>query len=288
MSWRLRCYLACALAAVAIPVGPAFAHHDPAHTCEGDTETRGGGGEATGECDVVSDGGGSAECDPLSEEIAYYDDPPDDRFEEYLKIFLRYPPPEGMIYQAAYNCAGVHLGGPHLVADPDWADTQTARDVAKARVTPALPDPNVSPSEAVVRFPTWLWVDDFYWQEASASASQGAVTVRVDARPVRVTWDLDEGSHVCDGPGIAWSEEADDAYEAQPEESRGRGNPACTFTFRHSSTVNDDDLYHATVTVTWEFSWWLNGTPRGVFGTIDRSTSFDLRVGEIQALITDY
>jgi hypothetical protein len=49
-----------------------------------------------------------------------------------------------------------------------------------------------------------------------------------------------------------------------------------------------DGVHHASVTVTWQFSWSANGVPRGVFGTLDRTTGFDLRVGEVQALITDY
>ncbi|MDP8931367.1 MAG: hypothetical protein M3O70_23060 [Actinomycetota bacterium] len=189
---------------------------------------------------------------------------------------------------AAYNCAGVYLGGPHLVADPEWVDIQAARDVAKARVTPPPPTPNVSPSEAVAKFPTWLWIDDAYWQPATATVSQGAVAVRVQARPVRVRWDLEEGVRVCEGPGIPWSREAHAAYEGQSEQTRGRGNPACTFTFVHSSTVTEDGVYHASVTVSWEFSWWLNGAAQGAFGTADRTTRFDLRVGEIQTLITEY
>lgn len=266
---------------------PALADHDPDHNCGGDANVGGGGGEAEGECEDAG-GGPAPECDPESNTIAYYDAPPDHLELDYIAFILRNAPPEDMMWAAAYNCADVYLGGPHLVPDPDWPDIQAARDLARARVTPALPIPSVSPSEAVVKVPTWLWVDGAYWQPASASASQGAVAVRVESRPVRVTWDLDEGVRVCEGPGIPWSEEAQEAYEAQPESSRGRGNPACTFTFRHSSTVNEDGLYHAAVTVSWEFAWWLNGAAQGVFGSIDRTTNFDLRVGEIQALITEY
>lgn len=295
MSWLRSSAPIATLIAVLLHAGPGWAHHTPGHSCSGQAETRGGGGEAGGVCETTPRGGGGSnvvpECDPYSRHIAYYDGPPGDpelQFGVYLRINLRDPPPEGMRWAGAYNCDGQYLGGPYLVADPEWADIGAARDLAKARVAPPLPVPNVSPSEAVVRTPTWLWVDDAAWQPVSATASQGAVTVRVDARPVRVTWDLEEGTRVCEGPGIAWSEEAQAAYDAQPEDTRGRGNPACTFTFRHSSTVTDDDVYHASVTVTWEFSWWLNGAAQGVFGSVERTSEFDLRVGEVQAVITDY
>lgn len=294
MSWRRRSSTV-ALAVVMATTTPTagWGHHAADHSCTGNAETRGGSGAAGGECESTGSGGegggGRAdECNPPSRDVAYFDDPPEDRSDDYLFIGLQNPPPEGMMWAAAYNCAGRYLGGPHLIPDPGWVDIQGVRDVATARVTPPLPAPNVSPSEAVVNFPTWLWVEDGYWQPTSATASEGAVTVRVDARPVRLTWDLDEGIRVCEGPGIPWSEQAEAEYDRQPEEWRGRGNPACTFTFRHSSSVEGDGVYDASVTVSWEFSWWLNGAAQGTFGTIDRSSSFDLRVGEIQALITGY
>lgn len=228
------------------------------------------------------------ECDPDSLTIAYYALPSEEeRLWAYRNLYAHDPPPEGKAWRAAYNCAGRYLGGPHLVDDPGWAEIREARDAARARIEPSLPGPNVSPSEAVVRSPTWLWVDEAYWQSASAEASQGPVTVRVEARPVRATWDLEEGVRVCEGPGIAWSEEAQADYEAQSESTRGRGNPACTFTFTNSSSTTDDGVYHASVTVSWEFAWWLNGTARGVFGTVETTSEFDLRVGEVEALITD-
>lgn len=283
-------------AAVLMTAAPASATHTSDHSCTGNAQTRRGGGEAGGVCQSGPSTGsrGSAPapiCDPNSQDIAYYDDPRSDDEElvlTYARLGRRDPPPDGMRWAGAFNCDGRYLGGPYLVPDPEWVDIGGVRDVAKARATPPLPVPNVSPAEAVVRTPTWLWVDDASWRPISATASEGDVTVRVEARPVRVTWDLEEGVRVCHGPGIPWSEEAQADYDAQPEESRGRGNPACTFTFRHSSTVTEDDVYHASVTVTWEFSWWLNGDAQGVFGSIDRSSQFDLRVGEVQAVITDY
>lgn len=287
-SWRLLLVVLVTFGAMAVGAVPAQA------TCEEDAGIIGGGGEAGAECDEPDEGGGPApDCDPDSVDIAWYGDWPSDLSDEestrILILLLRLgEPPEGKIYFAAYNCAGRYLGGPYLVDDPDWPIIQGLRAEARARVTPPLPDPNVSPSEAVVKVPTWLWIDASQWQPRDETSTDGAITVRVEARPVRVVWNLVEDDRSCSGPGIPWSEEAQEDYEAQPEEERGTGNPACTFEFQHSSTTQPDDVYHATVTVSWEFSWWLNGTPRGVFGAIDQSTAFDLRVGEIQALITDY
>lgn len=297
MSWRRdpwRWLVAGAVVPGLLFAAPADADHRPDHTCGGSAEARKGSGEADGACEAppTPTTGERVECDPDSTEVAYYADlprdMPEERADRWVAIMIREELPEGMIWQAAFNCAGVLLGGPYLRPDPGWGDVAAVRDEARVRITPPLPAPNVSPAEAVVVLPTWLWVDEPSWQPASATATDGSVSVRVEARPVSVTWDLVEGTRTCDGPGIPWSQAAHDAYEAQPEAVRGRGNPACTFTFVHSSTTQPGDVYAASVTVTWEFAWWLNGQPRGVFGTVERTTGFDLRVGEIQALITDY
>lgn len=278
-----------ALAAVALLGGPSWAGPD----CDEEAVVDRGGGEAGAECetppgedpDPVSDQP-RPECDPASEEIAYYDDPPAERSDQYLDFMKRHDPPEGMSYQGAYNCAGRYLGGPHLVPDPEAVAAEPLREQARARVLPDAPSPRVSPEQAVVGFATWLWIDEADWQTTAATETDGTVSVRVEARPSRVVWDLVEGTRECDGPGIPWTAQAQEAYEARPADARGVGDPACTFEFVNSSTTEPDDVYRASVTVIWEFAWWLNGEARGVFGTWEATTDFDLRVGEIQTLRT--
>ena len=280
---------AVAMTAAGLVGSPASAGTD----CDEDAVVDRGGGEAGAECETPTDptpdpvdGGSEQECDPDSEEIAYYDEPPEERADQYLDFMKRNEPPEGMTYQGAFNCAGRYLSGPHLVPDPEEAAAEPLRQEARARVLPDAPSPRVSPEQAVVGFATWLWVEEADWQTTTATETDGAVTVRVEARPRRVVWDLVEGVRECEGPGIPWTQQAQEAYEAQPAELRGVGNPACTFEFVHSSTTQPDDVYRASVTVFWEFSWWLNGEPRGVFGTWEATSDFDLRVGEIQTLRT--
>ena len=201
--------------------------------------------------------------------------------------------PEGQTFAVYRDCNGQVRSGLLWVPEPEPGGAGdddgifVARQEARARVEPAGPVFAVSPEQAVVRFTTWLWIDEAYWQPASASSTTpGGVTVTVEAVPVQVTWDLDEGVRVCDGPGIPWSELAEAAYELQPEKVRGTGNPACTFTFVNASSTRESGLFDATVTVRWEFSWSLNGADRGVFGSVEVSDSWELRVGEVQAVIT--
>jgi len=202
-------------------------------------------------------------------------------------------PPEGQTVAVRRDCNGDVRSGVFWVPEPvpggagDDDGIFVARQEARARVEPAVPVFAVSPERAVVQFTTWLWLEESYWQPASASSTTpGGVTVTVEATPVEVVWDLDEGVRVCDGPGVPWSQGAHAAYELQPETTRGSGNPACTFTFVNASSTRVSGMFDATVTVRWEFSWSLNGVGRGVFGSVEVSDAFELQVGEVQAVIT--
>jgi hypothetical protein len=205
-------------------------------------------------------------------------------------------PPEGMTIGVYRDCNGEIRGAPFLVPEPEplpglaaaeTLATTIARERARARVEPQAPRVHVSPEQAVVRFPTWLWLDDAYWQpRAATTATPSGVAVGVRARPVRAEWDLGDGVKVCDGPGVAWSQAAQDVYDAQPETSRGNGDPACTFTFVNASSTRPSGVFDASVTVIWEFSWSLDGVERGVFGSVRVVERWPLTVGEVQTVIT--
>ena len=276
--------------------------------CEAGSVIRGGGGEAGAECpgtgggpiQPVGGGGSGVVCteDRAADPDAWwlsYDVPaqavPGDEGSGTWRQALR--PPEGQTLAVYRDCNGDVRSMVMWVPEPepggvgDVDGVFVARQEARARVEPAVPVFAVSPEQAVVRFTTWLWLDESYWQPASAtSTTPGGVTVTVEAVPVQVTWDLDEGVQVCDGPGVPWSELAEAAYELQPETVRGSGNPACTFTFVNASSTRESGVFDASVTVRWEFSWSMNGAGRGVFGTVEVSDSWELRVGEVQAVIT--
>lgn len=290
-SSREACVAALVTALVLIPASPAFAHHREGHICGGSAGIRGGTGSASTSCGdqdsrpaAVSVGS----CDPDSDVVVSFGSPLPNVEHLYRQVELETPPPDGYSYMAGFNCAGAYIDGPHLVADPTAGRLVSVRDEALARVTPAFPEPNVSPADAVVHTPTWLWLDGAGWGSSSATETDGAVTVTVTAEPVEVVWDLGEGTRRCHGPGRPWSPDAQVDYELATPGVRDAGDPACTFTFVHSSTVHPEGVHVASVTVTWEFSWTVNGVPRGVFGTVDRTTGFDVRVGEVQALVTGY
>jgi hypothetical protein len=280
--------------------------------CQGSGAIDDRGGEAAGTCPVsnkdrsaqpvssgASRGGGGVACseeraaDPKAWWISY--EVPDEAIpgDGERRSWHALSPPEGQTAAVYRDCNGVLRSMVFWAPEPvpGGADDDdaifVARQEARARVEPATPVFAVSPEQAVVRFPTWLWLEESYWQPASATTSTpSGLSVTVEARPVEVRWDLDEGVQVCDGPGVAWSPAADAAYELQPESMRGTGNPACTFTFINASSTRTSGVFDASVTVVWEFSWALNGADRGVFGSVEVSESWALRVGEVQTVIT--
>jgi hypothetical protein len=308
---RSRSRRTAAVGATTLIVGLVTASPAVASPCEGSGAIDDRGGEAVGTCPgdgssgdstqpVSGRGGtGGAACteeraaDPDTWWISY--DVPDEAIpgDGDRRSGHALTPPEGQTVAVYRDCFGDLRSSVMWVPEPepggagDGDGIFVARQEARARVEPARPLFAVSPEQAVVQFPTWLWLEEDYWQSASASSTTpGGVTVTVDATPVEVTWDLDEGVQVCDGPGVAWSPLAEAAYELQPETVRGTGNPACTFTFIDASSTRPSGVFDASVTVRWEFSWSLNGADRGVFGSVEVSDAWELRVGEVQAVIT--
>lgn len=121
----------------------------------------------------------------------------------------------------------------------------------------------------VVQVPTWLWVDDGWWEPYEATATAGRVSATVTATPVRAVWTTGDGATVvCDG-GVAW----------QP--GLGEGASSCTHTYTRASAG-----YELGVTVELEVGWSSNVGESGTLAAISRSGSQVVQVGEIQAIGT--
>ncbi len=171
------------------------------------------------------------------------------------------------------------LSGPELNPGPD---PLALRAEALAKIT--VPEPPVSSNPphdqpdrfGLVNIPTWFWLDAGYWTPQSASATDptGAVTVSVTATPLHADWDPGDGSAPirCLDAGLEWNRGmAEDASD-------------CSHMYTRSSAGRPGDDYSLEVAVEWEYSWAINGTPQGPFGTTNVATPFDYAVGEIQAV----
>lgn len=155
---------------------------------------------------------------------------------------------------------------------------EAIRDVAAARLEPPPPSPETSPPlarQTFVQVPTWLWVDPATWAPIEVTETRGLTAVTVRATPTHARWLMgDGGGATCSGPGVVWVS------------GLSEDDTDCSYTFLHSSYGELGGRFEASVTVTWEFEWWINDVYQGVFGTVDLSARFGVAVGEIQAVET--
>ena len=155
---------------------------------------------------------------------------------------------------------------------------RTLADEARRYLALPLPAPQMSPTgDQIVNLPTWLWLAGD-WQPLTSTVSVPGVSVTVRAIPDLVVWTMGDGSQVtCDGPGTPYRTGIADAAQS----------PTCSYTYRHSSATQPRLRYEAAVTVRWHAAWVASGVAGGGdLGTIDRTTTFPVRVGEVQAINT--
>jgi hypothetical protein len=278
-------------AAVVVPVmmlslGQARANH-----CGGSGSVDDDGGQVVGECHGTDPGGsGSSTVNELwarycgdaspyrpGDEVGFYEVAP--ASPEHVEAAGLDPTGEYVWYDVICWRDGVEAAEVQIIVEATPAVSPVVvRDQAAARIDPPAPVPTTSPPlerHAVVRIPTWLWLDAGYWVPLEVSESRGLVTVTVRATPTQATWLMgDAGEVTCLGPGVEW------------RSGLSENDTDCSYTYVHSSYGRPDGTFDASVAVVWEFEWWLNGAYQGSFGTVDVSTDFAVAVGEIQAIET--
>jgi len=172
-------------------------------------------------------------------------------------------------------CGAGEFDGFFFVAS---VNTVALADEAWKRLPLPAPQPQLSPAgDQIVNLPSWLSLIG-PWAPLSSTVSVPGVRVTAVAVPEQAVWMMGDGGQVvCDGPGIAYDAAI---WAAAPP-------PSCAYTYTTSSAAQPDLRYHAAVTVRWHATWSASGVAGGGdLGTIDRTTRFTVRVGEVQALNT--
>lgn len=182
-------------------------------------------------------------------------------------------PPQGTPSTPA--AAGPAAAGTPASTVPRRSAVQIARDAADRAID--RPVIYTSPRlgvDALVNLPTWLGVEN--WTLNTVSASEGGLTITVTARPVSVVWQMGEGSVTCTGPGAR--------YAAGVREENQSTD--CSYTYKHSSAGQPGEKYQASATLKYSVTWTASNGESGSLGTGSRTTPFQLRVAERQALST--
>lgn len=155
---------------------------------------------------------------------------------------------------------------------------------ANAREVMQLPFPDVrhNPTDAgLVNLATWLWLDDSSWQVQSNALSLRGTTVTVVAKPTRVEWVTGDGTGVsCAGQGSPYNQQVPADYQST----------YCSHTYRRSSAGQPNSAYAGSATSSWEIRW-VGSAPggavqQGVLPPLELTTPFNLRVQEVQNLVT--
>ncbi|MDZ7734467.1 MAG: hypothetical protein U5R31_16590 [Acidimicrobiia bacterium] len=163
-------------------------------------------------------------------------------------------------------CAGtgpVAVDGEFLVPEGGVVDPEALAQDALASIGVDGPAIRTSPEangRLYVRVPTWLWLEDGWWHEHSATASAGRVTATVTARPTSVSWSLGDGSSIsCEGPGTPWR--------------AGLGEDAtdCSYTYTTSSAGSPTGTFELAASVRFEVTWTSNVGAGGALPAITLS-----------------
>lgn len=163
-------------------------------------------------------------------------------------------------------------GGP---AAPKITGAQLAQQ-ALSRFKVSAPTPMLSPTRAVVNYPTWLWLQGG-WSPQSATATVPGLSATVTARPTKVVWNMGDGGQVtCDGPGTAYNPNVADSAQ----------HTDCSYTYATSSAGVPGGTFTASVTVYFGASWKATDGTAGQLGTVTGAANFPVTVEQIESVNT--
>jgi hypothetical protein len=173
-----------------------------------------------------------------------------------------------------------------LVWIPQESPKTLATNAAQ-RVEQLLPHPTPTTAppltEGIVKVGMWFWVDPAQYVAQTVTASiptaTGTLTATTSATPVRMVYSPGEpdGEPVtCPGPGQQWvHDDGDDATSP------------CMYTYQHSSEIDPNGQFTATLQIVWHITWTSNAGINGDLGEYTTSTTFPITIHEIQAVITN-
>jgi hypothetical protein len=181
---------------------------------------------------------------------------------------------QGSYVKICKNAKGDEILNKVVVIRPRTNAAELAQE-ALTYVPLPEPAPATSPArQSYVNFPTWLWLKE--WTPVSATASIPGLSSTVVAEPREVIWRMGDGTaRTCRGPGIPYDPRLPDA--AQRTE--------CVHVYRASSAgMGTQNAYVASVTVVYRVKWSATDGSRGNLGTLSTTTTFPMRVREVQTV----
>jgi hypothetical protein len=166
---------------------------------------------------------------------------------------------------------------------PAQPSTAALALTAYRQLKPPTPTLALSPppdKPEIVGMPLWLAVSPNIWNPIKTTAAAGSASVTATATPVAIDWNMGDGhSVVCHGPGTP--------YPAAPTARTPLSSPTCGYTYPIPSAAARGNSFPVTATVQWHVEWAGSGGLRGTFADLRSSTSTQVKVTEVQALVTE-
>jgi hypothetical protein len=135
---------------------------------------------------------------------------------------------------------------------------------------------------AIVKVDTWYWLETFN-APINASDSFMGVPASITARPTTITTTWGDGNTTtCTAPGIDYATATHPKLYREPDPAPDGG---CSYRYTTHSGKQPGQKFTVTTTVTWEASW-TSGTIGGTFAPVTRQTVNQLKVDQIQSILT--
>ena len=200
---------------------------------------------------------------------------------------LAWPPPPGESW-ALLDCLGGAVGsGPQAVlvntstglpqVTPQQLMLQALGELRVPSLRPGTAPP--TDSDGLVGLPEWFWIPADSWHPLSVTVSAGPVWATVTATPSGLTFDPGGGlSPVsCPGPGTPYN----------PASPAAGQHTECSYTYAEPSAGLPDDVYLASIAVTWQVTWTGSGGAGGVLAAaLSVPVGLDIPVAQGEALVT--
>jgi hypothetical protein len=200
---------------------------------------------------------------------------------------LSWPPPKGR-HWALMDCVGSGTGtGPQAVlvsnatgapnVTPKQLLVQTLGELIVPRLQPATAPPRGE--DGLVGLPEWFWVPAGEWHARSMTVTAGPVWATVVAAPIGLTFKPGAGLSAvsCTGPGSAYN----------IHKPSSRQHTGCSYIYERPSAGQPENVYHASLTVTWRVSWAGSGGSGGVLdAALGVPVGFTIPVAQGEALVT--
>ena len=149
--------------------------------------------------------------------------------------------------------------------------------------SPVIPISATLPAVTLTGYPQWLWIDKSAWRTVKAEATADGVTATAYATPTKVVWDSgdrrelpDLQKKVCNGPGKPLPNNISLT-------SRWKDSD-CTYFYSHTSGREPNLAFNLTATLAWHVTWAASTGATGDLGTVTRSSSIPIKVGEYQVV----